>query len=509
MDSFCGKICTARAGDYRVRHKAERQRRRMETNSEHSAAIELWSRVLSVLKRTYDESTFNQWFGVVVPLAFNGSCIRLGVNDDFFAEWLDESYGAVLAENLNREAGSHVDIIFEYGYEPTYPSEGSSLADGGCAGNGSDGAAETADAERADVPVLPKTPVFRTAPNCLARHTFDCFVVGEENRYAFSAAKTAAQTPGVFNPLFIYGGTGMGKTHLIQAVANAVQTAHPNAVVRYTTCEGFLNDYVESIKGHTHSEFRDFYRNVDLLLVDDVHQLGGKQQLQEEFFNTFNTIYNAGKQIMLTSDTQPSEINGLEARLVSRFESGVAMQLTVPSYETRLAILKMKQEIQADSVRLSDPLLSFIAEKVSSHVRALEGALMRLVAFSSAMGPGTEITLSMAESLLSDILDKEADQCKVSVDRILKTVSEHFNIPIHDIIGTKRPKNIAEPRMVAMYLSRTLTDQSLKDIGLAFGGRNHTTVIHAVKQIEDSCTTDETLKRTISSLKRKLHNENR
>ena len=354
---------------------------------------------------------------------------------------------------------------------------------------------------RCEAPVA-RPPV--TAPNCNSRYTFDNFVVGEENRYAFSAAHTAATAPGTYNPLYVYGGTGMGKTHLMQAVANYVKTAHPEAVVRYTTCEGFLNEYVDSLKNHTSAEFRDHFRNVDLLLVDDVHNLSGKEGLQEEFFNTFNAIYNAGKQIMMTSDKQPSEIKGLEARLVSRFQSGLTVQITTPSYETRLAFLQMKQK--GALVQLPDEFLVYMARRISSSIRALDGARMRLIAYASLVDTTVQpLTMPQVESLLNDLLNEEAERTKVSVDRILEVVAAHRNLKVHDLTGSKRTREIAESRMLAMYLSRNLTDQSLKDIGQAFGGRNHTTVIHAIKQVESDCETNEELKRTILTLKRKLH----
>ena len=463
----------------------------MTKESVQGQAREIWKKAASILQSRVNENTYRQWFAVIVPLALEESVLHLGVSDDFFAEWLSENFGDILSEVITEAAGRELKFTIEQGH--TLPPETEKQ----------NPAVKRETAELRTEEKRTDLPDSRPAPNCNSRYTFENFVVGEENRYAFSAAQTAATSPGTFNPLYIYGGTGLGKTHLMQAVANYVKTINPNAVVRYTTCEGFLNAYVDSLRNKTSTEFRDYYRNVDLFLVDDVHHLGGKEQLQEEFFNTFNTIYNAGKQIMMTSDKQPSEIRGLETRLVSRFESGVAAQITEPSFETRLAILRMKQENQA--FKLSDDLLVFIAERISSHIRALEGARMRLVAFASAVGDTNQLTPEMASNLLSDMIDKEAEMNKVSIDRILEVVANYFNLKVHDIIGNKRPKNIAEPRMLAMYLSRSLTEESLKDIGQAFGGRNHTTVIHAIKQVETDCEKDEELRRTVTSLKRKLH----
>ena len=244
----------------------------------------------------------------------------------------------------------------------------------------------------------------------------------------------------------------------------------------------------------------DFPCEVDVLLIDDVHQLGGKEQLQEEFFNTFNTLHNAGKQIILTSDKQPSDIPGLEARLVTRFQSGVTTQITAPTYETRLSIL---QHEQTEQLKLAPEILQYIAARVSSSIRTLKGALMRLVAYAS-MTRSPSVPMAVAEDLLADLLDKEAESRKVTIDGIQKTVAEHFGLRVTDLTGSKRPKNIAEPRMIAMYLSREMTDHSLVEIGSAFGGRNHATVLHALSQVEKLSKANEDTRRTISNLQRKI-----
>ena len=465
----------------------------MTTASAQGSASELWRKASSILQKKVCKDAFQQYFQPIVPLTVTETELKLGVSSAFFAEWIAENFGDLLKDAVEEAAGKP----FSFGMEadPCYqPSAAPAPA-----------AEPELPAESA--PMRCEAPVARppvTAPNCNSRYTFDNFVVGEENRYAFSAAHTAATAPGTYNPLYVYGGTGMGKTHLMQAVANYVKTAHPEAVVRYTTCEGFLNEYVDSLKNHTSAEFRDHFRNVDLLLVDDVHNLSGKEGLQEEFFNTFNAIYNAGKQIMMTSDKQPSEIKGLEARLVSRFQSGLTVQITTPSYETRLAFLQMKQK--GALVQLPDEFLVYMARRISSSIRALDGARMRLIAYASLVDTTVQpLTMPQVESLLNDLLNEEAERTKVSVDRILEVVAAHRNLKVHDLTGSKRTREIAESRMLAMYLSRNLTDQSLKDIGQAFGGRNHTTVIHAIKQVESDCETNEELKRTILTLKRKLH----
>ena len=457
--------------------------------AEKETASKLWSKACSVIRAKITERAFSQWFEGIVPLRMEDHKIILGVSDEIYEQWLRNNYSDIISTGLNAAFGKELEFDLETGHQAEIHE----------------------DEETTEVPSLDRKqepeqePDPGHAQNCLASYTFDNFIVGEENRYAYSAALTAAQEPGKFNPLYIYGSTGMGKTHLIQAVANHVHKNNPQMVVRYITCEAFLNAYLDSLRTHStfksHFEFRNYFREVDVLLVDDVHQLGGKDQIQEEFFNTFNTLYNAGKQIILTSDKQPSEIRGLEARLVSRFESGVTTQITSPTmFETRLSILQYEQKDQL--IKLSPDVIHYVAERISSSIRTLKGALMRLVAYSSILGHA--VPMSDAENILSDMLDKEAETRKVTVERIQQVVAEQFQLRVSDLTGNKRPKNIAEPRMMAMYFSRELTDLSLMDIGNAFGGRNHATVLHAVSQVKKMSEASEEFRRSLTAVKRKI-----
>ncbi len=457
-------------------------------NQEEMTAAGLWEKACAVIQNKVPRDTYAQWFESVVPVGMKGDSLILGVSDEMLASWIENSFSDMIADGLAAAAGKPLKFEIEAGYAKTPVAA-------------EDECTETIPA----IALAPEPRVIpAAAPNCQAAFTFRNFVVGEENRYAYSAAMTAATTPGVFNPLYIYASTGMGKTHLIQAVANHVTANNPRAVVRYVTCEQFLNSYLDSLHNksvfHSHFEFRNYFREVDVLLIDDVHQLGGKEQLQEEFFNTFNTLHNAGKQIILTSDKQPSDIPGLEARLVTRFQSGVTTQITAPTYETRLSIL---QHEQTEQLKLSPEILQYIAARVSSSIRTLKGALMRLVAYAS-MTKSPSVPMAVAEDLLADLLDKEAESRKVTIDGIQKTVAEHFGLRVADLTGSKRPKNIAEPRMIAMYLSREMTDHSLVEIGSAFGGRNHATVLHALSQVEKLSKANEDTRRTISNLQRKI-----
>ncbi len=340
----------------------------------------VWQEVCSYIRENVSEMACTMWFDKTIPLELGDNSILLGVSDEFFGSMMLSNFGDFLREALVKITGKKLEIRFEYGYVPPSPDTD---PDSGFEPGKKD-PAETGTAARRI-----------SAPNCQARNTFDNFVVGEENRYAYSAAQTVAKSPGqVFNPLYIYGGPGMGKTHLIQAVANDVVNRNPNAVVRYVSCEDFLNEYLDSLRNKTHNEFRDTFRKVDLLLIDDVHHLSGKTALQEEFFNTFNTLHNAGKQIILTSDKQPSDIPGLEERLVSRFEMGVTTQITPPSFETRLAILR--QERALHKLNVDDEILNYIAQNIQTNIRPLKGAMLRLLIYSTAMN--TPITMNTIQN---------------------------------------------------------------------------------------------------------------
>lgn len=454
---------------------------------EKESASAVWRKACDYIRRQ-SEDAYKQWFEKIVPLSKDGDSIELGVPDSFYSQWLETNYGDLLQQALESAGAAHCRIVFAYGYQPEDPGSGLDMPEYLPQDAAEPESGSAARNERMSFS---------------SEYTFENFVVGEENRYAYFAATTAAKTPGQLNPLYIYGGPGMGKTHLLQAIAHDVLKRNPHCRVRYTSCEGFLNDYVASMRDKNNYgffEFRERYRNVDYLLIDDVHHLGNKTALQEEFFNTFNALHGSGRQIVLTSDKQPSEIPGLEARLVSRFESGVATQITQPSFETRLAILKQEQEHQA--LKLDDSVLEFIAARITSNIRPLKSALLRLTIYSTALK--RRIDIGTAEEVLADLLNKEAETRVVSIETIQKVVAEHFGLLVQDLTGVKRPKNIAEPRMFAMYLSRKLTGLSHKEIGHAFGNRHHATVIHAVQQTEDMMLADEETKRLLNTLQRKI-----
>ena len=328
------------------------------------------------------------------------------------------------------------------------------------------------------------------------KYTFDTFVVGNNNRFAHAAALAVAEAPATsYNPLFIYGGVGLGKTHLMHAIGNAILRKNKKANILYVTSEKFTNQLINSIKDNTSAQFRDKYRNIDVLLIDDIQFIAGKERCQEEFFHTFNTLHESGKQIILSSDRPPKDIQLLEDRLKSRFEWGLIADISNPDYETRLAILRKKAQL--DNIIIDDEILSNIANRIDSNIRELEGTLNKLIAKSSLTN--SPITMEMAERAINDIV---AQQEKViSAEYIQETVAKYFNINAKDLRGSKRSNDIAFPRQIAMYLCRNVAQMSLPQIGKDFGKRDHTTVMHACTKIENEIKENQNTKLIVESVK--------
>ena len=456
-------------------------------DAKNMSAADVWAIAAGRLK-TQNEHLYRQWFQKLTPLSLEGRMLKLGVSDDFFGSIITEQYDDLIIQALEEIDGSDFDYALEPGHEPVIEPEPRPVA--------------------ADAPVRPSEPAAepvqpRSPRSCLDEHTFENFVVGAENRHAFAAAKTAAEEPGLYNPLYLYGTSGVGKTHLLQAVTVEVRRRNPKAVVRYATCDELLNDFYNLLQQHRSlSEFRSSVRDVDVLLVDDVHSLAKKTQMQEEFFNLFNTLYSQRKQIILTSDRQPCEISDLDKRLESRFESGMTAEVGVPEFEARLAILRMWRNDVLNKAPLGDEFLEFLAANISSNVRRLHGAFIRLASYASLSG-NDKLTIEQAEELLHSQLAQESASRDISLDSIQRAVAGHFGVTLTDILGEKRTRGIAEPRMIAMYLCRELTGNSSNEIGAAFG-RNHATVLHAEKKVPELCRDNETIRRSVTQLKRQL-----
>jgi chromosomal replication initiator protein len=442
--------------------------------------LSVWSKVCRNLKEALTPDTYERWIAVIQPRSLTKSHLSVSVSNDFYQYWLEENYLPLIRRAVSQVVGRDMDVRLEVD---------SSLPAAVSAEPVERPPSAPAKASRAPAPVTALNPNL----------TFDSFVVGPSNTFAHAAAFAVAQSPArAYNPLLIYGGVGLGKTHLMQAIGHHVVTQRRNANVSYLSSEALLNEYIDALQNHRIAQFRRKYRHADVLLVDDIQFLAGKDKLQEEFFHTFNTLYDAHKQIVLSCDRPASDVGGLEPRLVSRFEWGLVTELETPDLETRIAILRQKQKSM--NLALPDPLLVYIAEHIRSNIRKLEGALIRAASYTSLTG--RTLPMETLESLLRHMLDKETTQAP-SVDSIQKTVAEHFDLRLSDMTSKRRPQSVALPRQVAMYLCRTLTPHSLPTIGEAFG-RNHATVIHACRLIDRRMKSDPQMRQTVSALRHKL-----
>jgi chromosomal replication initiator protein len=414
-------------------------------------AEDLWTAVSDRLRGALNDTTYGTWFGDARGHELTEEAFVLAVPNDFTRQWIEGHFIELIHAAVRDATGRDRDV--QLNVEQDRKQSGL-------------------------VPDPPKPPAAGAGMN--SKYTFDSFVIGSSNRFAHAAALAVAEAPAqAYNPLFIYGGTGLGKTHLLQAIGQYVGEHSGSLTVRYITSETFMNDFINSLRDKRIEGFKQRYRTYDLLLIDDIQFLEHKERIQEEFFHTFNSLYEAGRQIVISSDRPPREISTLEERLRSRFEWGLITDIQPPDLETRIAILRKK--VKTDGIHVPDPqVLTFIAGRVSTNIRELEGALTRVVAFSSLTG--RPMTVDLAQDVLKDVFP-QGEAPEVSIDRIQSAVSERFKLSREELCGDRRSQNIVYPRQVAMYLSRELTDASLPKIGREFGGRDHTTVIHATSKI--------------------------
>ncbi len=445
----------------------------------------IWNDACKQLKGILSNDVYERWIAVIQCIGETDTALQLAVANDFYKDWLEENYFPMIRKAVMVVSGKEMNISLE--------------VDSSCFDPVKEEVETESHPQGLSIPGLgfgkPK-PNHNLNPN----YTFDSFVVGASNQFAHAAAMAAANSPSrTYNPLFIYGGVGLGKTHLMQAIGNHVATKKPRAKICYTTCESFTNEYIDAIQNSNVSSFRKKYRKIDMLLIDDIQFLDGKAGLQEEFFHTFNALFESHKQIVLTSDRTPSEMAGLAPRLISRFEWGLVTELGKPDMETRSAILRKKVELL--NLHIDHTLLDYLAERVSSNIRSLEGALIRVATFMSLTNQ--HVNVQKIEELLHDLLDKES-KAAVSVDVIQRTVAEHFDLRPSDITGKKRSRDIAWPRQIAMHLSRTMTTQSFPVIGEAFN-RNHATILYAHDQVSVRAKDDRALQQTLHILKDKVN----
>jgi chromosomal replication initiator protein len=441
-------------------------------------ANDVWSKILDIIKKDLNPQSYQTWFVHTRPVSFEGSTITIETPNAYFRDWLVDHYMEIVEEAARRVCNKQVGISFVVG-SPSGEAAAQALSE-------------------------PKARQKKQTPATTAQaglnplFTFDNFVIGPSNRFAHAACLAVAESPGkAYNPLFIYGPVGMGKTHLLQAIAHFALQKDPSAKVLYVSSERFTNQLISAIQNRTTIAFRQIYRNLDILLIDDVHFIGGREATQEEFFHTFNVLHDAHKQIILSSDRPPKEIASLEQRLVSRFEWGLITDIQTPDLETRIAILRKKAE--RETVRVPDDVTYFIAERIKTNIRELEGALIRVVAYASLTGQN--ITLPLAQDVLKDVIKEEK---KVSIETIQKKVAEAFEISVSDIKGKKRIRSFAYPRQIAMYLTRELTELSLPQVGEYFGGKDHTTVLHAYNKIKQDINKNNQTKRLVDNIVSKI-----
>jgi chromosomal replication initiator protein len=440
---------------------------------EHTAettAEDLWSAISARLQGTLTETTYETWFGHAVPRSLSDGRLVVEVPNDFTRNWIEGHFLDLVLRAASEALGHEGTVTFAVAdHDP--PAHVGARTDAA--------SQETTPIVRAQDADVPYRDAAEGSLN--QKYTFDLFVIGSSNRFAHAAALAVAEAPAqAYNPLFIYGGTGLGKTHLLQAIAHYVRQHSRRLTTRYVTSETFMNDFIDSLRDKRIEGFKRRYRNYDVLLVDDIQFFEGKERIQEEFFHTFNSLYEGGAQIVISSDRPPREIATLEERLRSRFEWGLLTDIQAPDLETRIAILRKK--VNTEQIAVTDPeVLTFIAGRVSSNIRELEGALTRVVAFSSLTD--RPMTVELAEHVLKDVYPQGDAAPEVTIPRIQEAVSQRFGVTREELVSPRRSQAVAYPRQVAMYLSRELTDASLPMIGKEFGGRDHTTVIHAKDKI--------------------------
>ena len=448
---------------------------------------ENWEKILLILKEEHEISniSYQTWLEPLSPYSFKGNTITIIVPEQTFLAYVKKKYGLLFKVTISEFLGQECEVDFkvkeqiEVQETPAAPSL----------------------IPKAKAPVSPN--VIQSA-NLNPKYTFDTFVVGSNNNLAHAAALAVAESPGeIYNPLFIYGGAGRGKTHLMHSIAHFIIENDDNSKVLYVTSEEFTNELIETIRNGNNtamSKFREKYRNIDVLLIDDIQFIIGKESTQEEFFHTFNSLYSANKQIIISSDKPPKDMEILDERFRSRFEWGLIVDITLPDYETRMAILHKKEDM--DGYNVSEDVIKYIANNIKSNIRELEGAFNKVVAYAKL--EKKEVTLELAEQALKDIVAPNENK-QITADYIISMVAEHFNVSTADLCGNKRSSKIVMPRQVAMYLCREILAIPLKNVGQYLGNRDHTTVMHGVEKIEKELQNNEQLQNTIDTLKKKIN----
>jgi len=445
---------------------------------------QLWEQILSVIKKKLSKPSFDTWFKSTKASIFSDSLLVICAPNNFAKEWLENKYISIIRTTVDEITGYQVEvkIVVE-----------------------EDGQADLDDAIRAKEKRKAKVQILDESRTQMlnSKYTFDTFVIGAGNRFAHAASLAVAESPAKsYNPLFLYGGVGLGKTHLMHAIGHFILEHHHNTRVLYISSEKFTNEFINAIRDNRGESFRNKYRNIDVLLIDDIQFLAGKEQTQEEFFHTFNALHEENKQIIISSDRPPKEIPTLEERLRSRFEWGLTTDIQPPDLETRIAILRKKAK--AEHLDVPNEAMTYIASQIDTNIRELEGALIRVVAYSSLINE--DISAHLAAEALKDILPNKRPKM-ITVEDIQQITGEMYGLKIEELKARKRTRSVVFPRQIAMYLSRELTDLSLPKIGEAFGGRDHTTVIHAHDKITRELKQDQELYKAVNSITSKLKNQ--
>lgn len=448
------------------------------------SVIEQWNEIQSLLKNESDISTmsYKTFLETLEPIKVSNNLVIIKADNDLERNYIEKKYSKIITIAINEVTGKSYDIKF------IIPKELDTIND---------------FEEKEPLSSSQNTPITGHSSrhnNLNSRYTFDTFVVGNNNKLAHAASLAVADSPAeAYNPLFIYGGVGLGKTHLMHSIAHFILNESPHSKVLYVSSEKFTNELINSIKTGNNEDFRKKYRDIDVLLVDDIQFIAGKERTQEEFFHTFNTLYEAKKQLIISSDRPPKEIETLEERLRSRFEWGLIADIQAPDFETRMAILRKKAELE--NLDIPNEVNSYVANNITSNIRELEGAVNKIVAYSTLVHK--QITKELAEDALKDLISLKENPA-ITIEYIVEVVSQYYNLNPEDITSKKRPREISYPRQIVMYLCRTLTDMSLPQIGNKLGKRDHTTIIHGYEKIQSEMKTDPVLMNTIATLARKI-----
>lgn len=463
----------------------------------------IWKECLKIIKDNVPGMTYNTWFLPLVPLQITDSTLRIQVPSTFFIEWIDEHYNTLITKTIKQVIGQEAKLAYVVPDEKEPPEielkrEGAYLNGVSTTGSNQFQNQSTVSNPLPAVPKAPEKPLIESYLN--PRYTFDNFIKGEGNQLARAAAFAVGENPGEtsFNPLFIYGGVGLGKTHLIQSIGNKILSNYPNKNVIYLSTDKFTVEFVDAIQSNKANEFSNFFKGMDALIIDDIQFLIGKEKTQDLFFNIFNTLHQSGKQIVLSSDKPPKDLKGLSERLISRFQWGLSADVQPPDYETRFAILKKKSENYG--ITLSPEILEYISINITSNIRELEGCLIKLLANASLTS--REMNLELAKAIVREIATDR--KVNISIEYITKVVCEYLNVDENKVREKNRKQEVVMARQLAMYLSKKLTKSSLKTIGLHFGGRDHSTVIHAYNNIEKTAEEDMQLKETLDAIKNKI-----